>query len=823
MGRRSAVPTVTAAAERRPFSGSVRRVLWGKPGSGYKILSVQTDGGSSLVVKGDFGDVQPGDHVAGVAREAYSEARGETQLHVRGKPRVRKAVDADPDSLVDVDGAVMDVIFRNDSNGFSVLSIEDSRLGSQTLTGSFPSVSAGSRVRGRASATVGPSGAPQLAAVAISVTVPTDASGLERYLASGVLSGVGPAKAKSLVNAFGATALEAIRAKPDVVAVLSGFNIKLARRMQAQAIELTQVEGIMTWLLGKDLSVGLASRIFREYGDLAIEVLERDPWSLSTEMIGIGFLKADSVAAKMGLGGLNPGRISAAIEYAIRELTSKGDTGAHEPELRRAVGDLLGCPNDDPALLHGIASLLSSGRLHALQRESEHPFIQPRALAEAEASAARRLLAQASSPPPWNVRAARAAIAAAEVAVGKPLSEDQREAVSRVVGASVSILTGGPGRGKTTVTAVILDALEAATPGLRISLASPTGKAASRLSEAAGREATTLHRLLEWGHDGRPQRNTARPLDGDLFVIDEASMLDARMLSHVMDAVPVGAALIFIGDSDQLPSIGAGNVLGDLIASERIAVARLTQPHRQVANSRIILNADLVNAGDAQLLKGGDCDIVSLTRPPSVSAGDWRHSERLADEVLRLATETAISAGFSPNEVQVITAGHNGACGTVALNQELRLRWNAVDSPELVSGAKRFKAGDRVLITKNDKVLNIFNGMSGWVDSVNQHEGSLLCTIDGAKVEIPKGYLAHVDLGYAMTCHKMQGSQAPCVIVVVDWAQTILHTRSWLYTAMTRAARHLILVGRPKAIRTAISRRDSVARMTMLRHHLVAS
>lgn len=812
-------------------SGTLTRFIWRDPSGGRGIMQVGLKDESTIVLTGPCRGLCIGDVVEFTGKKTHHPTHG-LQIRLKEAPRVLKKSDQAEapqpevnDDDVPVDAVIKGIVFSSSETGYTVCRINDRKLGENvTLVGKLPTAQEGMQVSGMARWQHDARFGRQLVPTSRThIAPPSSREGLISYMSSSAIRGIGPKTAGLIFDAYGTDSLRMLREHPERVARdIRGIGKKVAVTLQEDAQAGAEVEAVMAWLLEHNIQGSIATKIVRVYENRAMEVLQSNPWLLC-EVGGIGFLKADEVAQSMGLGGLRQDRAAAAILFALDEQSNQGHTGVYRDQLSGAVAELLKEQTGeayDQCFDGAFSELLSAQKIAVCKREEGgEDFVQRAFFAIWESESARLIKKIAENGPAWDSKKAIAAIPEVEREMGIKLSDDQREAVWSVLSSGFSLLVGGPGRGKTTVTGVILGAVKKARPSIQMRLGSPTGKAAMRLSESTSIQASTIHRMLEWGGDGKPQRNADRPLEGDLFVFDEVSMTDSRMLYNVLKGLPEGAAVLKIGDRDQLPSVGAGNVLSDLMNSGVVNVAELTQVHRQAAGSFIIRAADAVNSGNVKAIQAGhDLEILVPRCPDEVGPDDWSPSNALADMTLDWVTRILPERGYDTKDIQVITAGKSAPSGTRNLNTLLR-EVMTPDSGQTISGfGETYRAGDRILVTKNNYDLGIFNGMTGDVVMVSSTE--MHAVIEGRHVAIPKKALGSISLGYALTCHKMQGSQSKCVVLVVDTAHWMLLERNWLYTAITRASRHLVILAAPKAVTTAVKKTSAKKRKTMLLHHL---
>jgi exodeoxyribonuclease V alpha subunit len=721
---------------------------------------------------------------------------------------------APPPLAEGVTGQVERVTFHSDESGFSVLKVSvKGRRELCTVVGTVPAVSVGEWLSATGKWNVDPRHGPQFKADQIRTSAPDNAEGIERYLASGLIKGIGPAFAARLVRKFGKEVFTVIAEKPGRLREVSGIGRSRERAITESFRTQKVVREIMVFLHSHGVSSSRAYRIFKTYGERAIETVQADPYCLARDIRGIGFKTADEIAARVGVAPQSDLRARAGVEYTLQELTREGHCAYPRAELAKKSSDLLGIPVErtEAAIGHGVAS----------ERLAEHPgpdgaplvYLAP--LDDAELGLAKSLARLSRGRHPLPAVDVEKAADWVEKRVGLELSPTQRAALSKALTSKVMVITGGPGVGKTTLVNSIVKIFQAKK--LAVVLCAPTGRAAKRLSETSGVEARTIHRLLEFDPaSGGFKRDTSHPLKGDLFVVDEASMLDVSLCHLLARAVPPGAALLFVGDVDQLPSVGPGSVLRDVIDSGTIPVLRLTEVFRQAARSAIITNAHRIN--------GGVMPVFPERIEEEVSDFYFVEAKEPGDgvaRVLQLVTEAIPRRfGLNPREdVQVLCPMRNGELGARHLNVRLQESLNPSGD-----GIERFgwtfRIGDRVMQTANDYEKNVFNGDIGRVRAIDHEEQEVTVAFDGRPVSYGFGELDELALAYAATVHKSQGSEYPAVVVPIHTQHYVMLQRNLLYTAVTRARKVVVLVGTKEAIAIATHRVSSRRRITTLKERL---
>jgi exodeoxyribonuclease V alpha subunit len=711
-------------------------------------------------------------------------------------------------------GTVERVTFHNAETGFCVLKVQArGRRDLVAVVGHAPAIGAGEWITATGAWLTDRQHGLQFKAAALAATPPTGPEGIARYLASGHMRGIGPALAERIVAAFGEETFAVIEAAPGRLKEVGGIGPRRLKRIVAGWAEQKAVREIMIFLHAQGVGTARAVRIFRTYGHEAIRVMTTDPYRLARDIRGIGFRTADAIARKLGLGAHAPERLRAGIAFALQAAMDEGHCALPTERLVALVGKLLDV-DADPVRLALVLALRGEDVVADTVEGETCLFLK--GLHGAERRIAERLTALAAGRPPWPAIDLDRALPWVEGRTGKALSPSQGEAVRLMLGAKVSVMTGGPGVGKTSTLDSLLRIL--AAKGVRVLLAAPTGRAAKRMTEQTGLEARTIHRLLEVDpRQGGFARNGENPLEADCVVIDEASMIDVPLMHALLKAVPDHAGLLLVGDVDQLPSVGPGQVLADVIASGRVAVARLTEVFRQAGESRIVVNAHRINRGEvpegAAPGETSDFHLIEADNP---------------DTALALLTEMVARRiprrfGLDPlRDIQVLTPMLRGTLGSRNLNHELQRALNP-DPPAAVERfGWRFAPGDRVMETRNDYDREVFNGDLGHVTRIDPEEGAVVVGFDGREVSYPFGELDTLMPAFATTIHKSQGSEYPAVVIPVMTQHAAMLARNLLYTGVTRGKRLVVIVGQRRAIGLAVRAAGSRRRWTKLREWLIA-
>ncbi|MCK9460901.1 MAG: ATP-dependent RecD-like DNA helicase [Proteobacteria bacterium] len=697
-----------------------------------------------------------------------------------------------------IEGVVDRVVFRNEGNGWTVLRLSvDGRPLVDTVVGHIQQVAAGERIRCVGEWTVDPKHGRQFRAETCLPLAPSTERGIEKFLGSGVVPGVGPVMARRLVTRFGLETLEVIERAPKRLAEVEGIGPKRAAAISLAMAEKRNVRDVMVFLESAGASPAYAHRIHQRYGPQAIRIVSDNPYRLAGEVAGIGFLTADRIASVLGVPLDSPYRAEAGVVFALEELAGEGHVFARSEPLLARAGEILRL---EPAALEAaLERLRLRGGVRVEEPDGEPLVYLPR-LYRAETEAAAQMCRLLGGRTDDLAIDPEAAARRAEALSGIELADGQRAAFGALSSARVIVITGGPGTGKTTLLRGIVACL--AELGQRIALAAPTGRAARRMADSTGRDARTIHRLLEFApRTMRFERCAERPLEEDVIVVDELSMVDIELFAALLGAVRDGARLVLVGDPDQLPSVGPGTVLADLLAvgaAERrgLAVIRLTEIFRQARSSLIVIGAHDVLAGTMPRVggKGEDADLFLVERESPEGC-----LEVIADLV---ATRIPDRFGLDPiAETQVLTPMNRGVLGAHNLNAMLKDLLNPGDP-----GADRDgpEVGDKVMQIRNNYDLEVFNGDVGRVTAAGAEGEWLEVAFPERVVRYPMTELDQITLAYACTVHKAQGSEYPAVVIPIHTQHYVMLQRNLLYTAMTRGRRLVVIVGSRRALGIAV-------------------
>ena len=732
---------------------------------------------------------------------------------------------------------VLETTFRNDENGYTVLRVVVGRS-QQTVVGSMPALSSGENVTFEGDWTEHPMYGKQFNAKTCVITPPDSLTSVEKYLGSGLIRGIGPATAKLIVKHFGMDAMGVMDEHPERLTEVSGIGPKKAEMIIESYTEQMSMRRMMLFLQNYGISPNLSTKITKYYGEATVEMIKQNPYRLVTDIDGVGFLTADRIALSMGIDPHSEFRVRAALFYLLNEAAGAGGH-TYLPRLLLKERAIQMLRVDETLVDNQITQALLQKMLMGFRLpEQEEDCLCLPFYFHAESEIATRLHYLMESRPYKKVTGFTQRMVALEKDLKIHLSAKQKQAVKSAVEEGVLIITGGPGTGKTTIIRCIISLLKEENDVL---LCAPTGRAAKRMTEATGEEAKTIHRMLEYGGEENVfTRDENYPLETDCMIVDEMSMVDVGLMRGLLRAVLPGTRLILVGDADQLPSVGAGNVLRDLLQSEVVPSVRLTDIFRQDESSMIVMNAHRINEGEMPTLNAKGADFFF----------ERRLSQTDAAQTICMLLQTRLPKylGFPDGEwqreavrsIQVLSPTKKGDCGSVSLNKQLQASLNperrGVDS--LLHGETEFRVGDKVIQTKNDYQLTyvkkaafgteegagVFNGDVGYIEHIDPAEHLLTVIFDDERlVTYQKQQLDALELAYCLTVHKSQGCEFPVVVMPVVGGPPMLMARNLLYTALTRARQLVVLVGREDVIAQMVENNHVVKRYTTLKARLEAT
>lgn len=721
------------------------------------------------------------------------------------------------------------ITYQNEENGYAVIKCLAKGFNDLvTVVGNMPDVHVGSVLYLGGTWRVNGKYGRQFQMETFEETLPATVYGIEKYLGSGLVKGIGPKFAKRIVQKFGKDTLEVIETDPDKLLEVYGIGQTRVNRIKKSWQEQKEIKNIMLFLQGHDVSTSHATKIYKTYGDKSIEVVQENPYRLADDIWGIGFKTADTIATKLGFGHEKYVRLRSGMLYTLNQLSDDGHCYATRDMLLKTGAEMLDV--EDSLLSMALDEMIRAEDViieDIPAKEEEVPkekaiYLPP--FYYSEVGVARRLndILHNTGGIRINPEGLPQRI---QQKTGMRYDEVQMQGIMAAVTSKILVLTGGPGTGKTTTTLGIITAFREA--GASILLAAPTGRAAKRLSEATGMEAKTIHRMLEAKPPEGYKRNDENPLEGDVLIVDECSMIDIMLMYNLLKAIPDTMTVILVGDIDQLPSVGAGNVLRDIIDSGCFPVVRLTRIFRQAQASRIIMNAHRINHGKMPDISNGKqtdfffIDMDKEAQKRGIKQDDTALlSEEAAKEIVALAgSKLPRYYRIPPREIQVLTPMQRGVVGATSLNQSLQAAINPGDMG-LKRGGFLFKAQDKVMQIRNNYDKDVYNGDIGVVGSVDMEDRSLVVIFDGREVEYDASELDELVLAYATTIHKSQGSEYPIVVMPVLMTHFVMLQRNLIYTGITRAKKVLVMVGTKKALAYAVRNVVVQKRNTMLKERL---
>ncbi len=704
-------------------------------------------------------------------------------------------------------GTVEHVVYSDAESGFTVAHLKSRDVGKTCIVGTFPALHAGEVVDCEGQWQHHPTFGRQFSVEQYVLKTPNDVIGIQKFLESGLIKGIGPVFAERIVLCFGEKTLDVIDKHPERLLEVEGLGKKKLDKIISCWGDQKAVRAVMVFLRGHGISLSLAQKIYRRYGDAAIEVIRKNPYTISRDLFGVGFKTADKIAMSLGIAPDAPERVQAGIEYTLLELSDEGHVCYPKEDLAEQVGKRIDVSLE--LVQTCMERLLEEKRLmqHALEGRL---FIWLKNNFFTEIGTAKELKRLLEGPCALRTVDKEKAIDWSEKKLDIQFAEEQRDAIDLSVSQKLHIITGGPGTGKSTITQAIIRITEKITD--EIILAAPTGKAAKRMSQITGKRASTIHSMLEFDFTtGRFKRDGENQIECDLLIVDEASMIDSSLIYCLLQAIPSSARVIFIGDIDQLPSVGSGNVLKDLIASGVVPTTRLTQIFRQAYGSRIVTNAHLINKGempDLSVQKESDFVFISREKP-----------EDIMRTLMELIT-TRLPKRFKHNPlsaIQVLAPMKRGVVGIDNLNHVMQATLNPT-SVFIERMGRKFSPGDKVMQIRNNTKKHVFNGDVGFVRNFSKEDETMWVDFDGREISYEFSELDELILAYAVSIHKYQGSECPCIVIPIHTTHFKLLYRNLLYTGITRGKSLVVLIGSKRAVAIATGNDDVRQRYTGLRN-----
>lgn len=719
--------------------------------------------------------------------------------------------------MEEICGYIERITYQNPENGYTVAQLKES--GRQELTcivGSMPDLKPGETIRCQGAWKNHLVYGRQFIVSSHRIEAPADLIGIKKYLGSGLIKGIGHKYANRIVEKFATNTLEIIDKTPERLLEVEGVGKKRVEKIRECWEEQKSIRDVMIFLQGHGVSPAYAQKVYKNYGAKSIQKVKENPFQMARDIYGIGFRTADEIAQKLGIPKDSPGRIQAGIENILSEQCDEGHVCYPFEELIKMTSEVLEI--ERPAIETQIESLLDERRIevHEIVNEGKiEKFAWLRPFFIAELGIGKQISRILNEPCHLRDVDIPRAIEWVQAKLNLKLADNQRQAVAQAMEAKMQIITGGPGTGKSTITNAILSITEKLSSN--IVLAAPTGRAAKRMTEITGKKASTIHSLLEFDFQtGKFKKNLTNPIECDLIIIDESSMIDTLLMYNLLKAIPSHARVIFVGDIYQLPSVGPGNVLKDLIHSHRIPVTVLNEIFRQAAGSRIIINAHKINNGtfpEISPLSNSDFYFIEAEEP-----------EDVLRNILSLVTQRLpLKYNYDPfQEIQVLAPMKRGIVGIDNLNHELQQQLNPKGSI-LTWGGKRLLTGDKVMQIRNDHKKCVYNGDIGIIESIDPEEQELVILFDDRPIVYAFSDLDEITLAYAVSIHKYQGSECPCIVMPVHTTHFKLLHRNLLYTGVTRGKKLVVLVGTKKALAIAVKNDEVKRRYTGLRHALAGA
>ena len=715
------------------------------------------------------------------------------------------------EELIHLNGTIDRIIYENIENGFYIFTLTHKQQ-SITVKGTVPSIKAGQEVVVTGKWITHPKFGKQFDAQRCAVSLPTNLIGIKKYLSSGIIKGIGPTYAQKLIDAFGIKVLEVIDNKPEKLKSVPGIGPKRIKQIISGWKEQKEVAHIMIFLQEKDITPAYAAKIYKRYGHESVAILKENPYRLAEEIWGIGFKTADQIAHNLGFEDNDPARIKAGILFAISEAVRNGHLYVEVEKLKNTTQTLLELePDSKPLIKIALHKLHEIEKIKVLTHQEQH-YVTTSQLYHSEFGVAKKLKNLLAYPSALmldidqiyqKLRTQKGSIF---------LNDDQQRAILTTLQSKITIITGGPGTGKTTLIKQLLEILD--EKYIKYKLAAPTGRAAKRMQESTGRQAATIHRLLEFDPSTMGfKHNEQNTLQTNILIIDEASMIDIFLAHALLKAIPLATHVVFIGDIDQLPPVGAGNFLRDMIKSNQIDCIRLTEIFRQAQNSLIVVNAHRINSGNFPTTK------LSTAKKDFIWIKE-EQPEKLREHLYSFFTKRLAQYGVMPSKTMVLVPMNKGIVGTHKLNHELQEIINPIQTKKITYGVTEFKEGDRVMQIRNNYEKLVFNGDIGFIENIETTEKNIVVQFGKRSLIYKTNDLDELVLSYAITIHKSQGSEYDAVIIPLFTQHFTLLARNLIYTAITRAKKLCIFIGQTRALAIAIKNNKSINRQTFLTEFL---
>lgn len=733
-------------------------------------------------------------------------------------------------TMVEMDGIIDHIVYKNEENGYVVAKLKCNK-DMVSIVGYIPFLKEGQQVKIQGEWTVHQTFGQQIKVDNCEEIVPSTTDGIEKYLASGLIKGIGPVTAKKIVEKFGTDSLDIIEMNPERLTEIEGIGSKKAEAIAESAREKRELQKVMVFLQAHGISTNYGIKIYKRYGNDAIKLVKENPYRLCEDISGIGFKTSDKIARSLGMDMASPFRAASGIKYVLSSAIGNGHTYLPKLTLMDDASKLLNIPED--LIENAIITLITQKQL-VLEEIEDEVAVYLSSLYFSELGTARKLMELSINAPKTEIKDIDKEIRNYEKSNRIELADEQKKAVSEAVKNGVCIITGGPGTGKTTIIKCIIEIFQ--NNQMNVVLAAPTGRAAKRITETTGWEAKTIHRLLEMGYipdEDEPMfaRDESNPIEADAVIIDEASMVDIIIMNSLLKAISINTKLVMVGDVDQLPSVGPGNVLKDIIQSGAVGVVRLTRIFRQSDESLIAVNAHRINKGEMPILNDRDKDFFFLQN---------NNPQDVVTEVQQLVDKRLphFKGGFdSKKDIQVLSPMRKGESGVYNLNNRLQAILNppSPEKQEKQSGDVVFRQGDKVMQIKNNYNLDwtrvagsgelegtgVFNGDIGVIDTIDNENRLLSVIFDEEKrVWYDFSSLDELELAYAITIHKSQGSEFPVAIIPITYGPPMLMTRNLIYTAVTRAKKLVVIVGSRQALIGMINNNTITRRYSGLKSHI---